>query len=293
MRVAVIDVGSNTMRLLVAAPAPAGVEAVFVDRAAVGLAEAIEERGWIPGEKVDEASAVARRFAGRARALDSGVIEVVVTAPGRQAVNADDLLVALQRSTGVVPRVLSAETEGRLAFAGAAVSWQGDGPVAVCDVGGGSTEVAIGDPDAAEPSVASFDIGSLRLTARLLDRDAPGAAAVDDARLAVRELLEPLDAFDRPAGALAVGGSARALRKLVGDRLDRDGLDQAIDLLARRSALKVARRNGIGERRSRTLLAGAVIIAEVQRRLGRPFAVAPGGLREGLSAELLARRAAA
>jgi exopolyphosphatase/pppGpp-phosphohydrolase len=97
----------------------------------------------------------------------------------------------------------------------------------------------------------------------------------------------------RPDAALAAGGSARALRKLVGWTLDEARLERSIEMLAGRSPSKITRKHGIEARRARTLLAGAVILAEVRALLGVPFEVARGGLREGLAAELLAELQAA
>jgi exopolyphosphatase / guanosine-5'-triphosphate,3'-diphosphate pyrophosphatase len=294
MRIGVIDVGSNTMRLLVAESGARGLVAVGEDRALVGLAEAIERRGWIPSEKLEEAAAAARGFASKARSLDCARLEMVVTAPGRQAVNAEDLLVALQAAAGTAPRVLSAEEEGRLAFVGAASSLADPADVlAVCDVGGGSTEMAVGAPGGASPWVASVDIGSLRLTERCLRGTAPGRRKVERAREEVRGLLSEVR-LPEPAGAgAAVGGSARALAKMTAGLLTAKGLRAAIDELTGRSAVKVARPYGIGERRAATLLAGAVILEGVQERLDLPLQVAQAGLREGLASELLAARAAA
>jgi|tagenome__1003787_1003787.scaffolds.fasta_scaffold20986969_4 exopolyphosphatase/guanosine-5'-triphosphate,3'-diphosphate pyrophosphatase len=294
MRIGVIDVGSNTMRLLVAAAARQGAESLLEDRAQVGLAAAIERFGWIPGEKIEEAAAAARGFAQKARAMDCSRVEMVVTAPGRQAVNAEDLIVALQRAAGVPARVLSAQEEGRLAFVGAAAALgRPSGTLAVCDVGGGSTELAVGEPGAASPWVASVDIGSLRLTERCLPGAAPGKRKVERARDEVAALLDGVVAPQRPASAVAVGGSARALRKVVGGELDSEQLACVIASLTGRAAAKVARAHGIGERRAATLLAGAVILEGFARTIDLPMAVVDGGLREGLALEVLAVQAAA
>jgi exopolyphosphatase/guanosine-5'-triphosphate,3'-diphosphate pyrophosphatase len=293
MRIGIVDVGSNTMRLLVAETAAGGVEPVHQDRSQVGLGAAIEHHGWIPAPKLAEAAECARQFAQQARALRCGDLRVVVTAPGRQSVNADDLVVELQRATGAVPRVLTAEDEGRYAYLGAAATLPGAAAtLAVCDVGGGSTEIAVGPSDGSPEWLASVDIGSLRLTSRLLERDAPGKGRVKAARAAVAELFASLEPPESDI-ALAVGGSARALRRIVEGPLSAKALDEIGDHLAKRSAVKVAAAHGIGDRRAATVLAGAVIRAEAARRVGRPFEVARAGLREGLAAEAIAERRAA
>jgi exopolyphosphatase/guanosine-5'-triphosphate,3'-diphosphate pyrophosphatase len=296
MKVGIIDVGSNTVRLLAAEPGKAGaVLALREERCQVGLGDVIERRGRIPSAKVSETAECARGYAKLARRLGCDRLEVVVTAPGRQSSNADVLLSALGEAVGVVPRVLSAESEGRLAYLGA-VSACGRLPdmVAVCDVGGGSTEIAFGASPLEPEWVDSIDTGSLRLTSRFFgDGDGGGsrdqvAAARDEVRRLLAEVEEP-----RPEAALATGGSARALRRMVGRTLATEQLERAIELLTGRPPAKVARKHGLELRRARTLLAGAVILAEVGAVLGVPFEVARGGMREGLAAELLAQLPAA
>ena len=154
--------------------------------------------GWIPDAKLAEAADCARQFASQARALRCGDLRVVVTAPGRQSVNADDLVIELQRATGAVPRVLSAEDEGRYAYLGAAATLPGaPATLAVCDVGGGSTEVAVGPSDGSPEWLASVDIGSLRLTSRMLEGDAPGKGRVKARGPRSAELFAGLDAAAR------------------------------------------------------------------------------------------------
>jgi exopolyphosphatase/guanosine-5'-triphosphate,3'-diphosphate pyrophosphatase len=293
VKVGIIDVGSNTVRLLAAETGRSGsVTALREERCQVGLGDVIERRGRIPETKLSETADCARGYAKLARRMGCDRLEVVVTAPGRQSTNAAALLRALGDAAGVTPRVLSAENEGRLAYLGA-VSAAGAQPAltAVCDVGGGSTEIAFGVSAADADWVDSIDTGSLRLTSRYFGSSS-GRSDVRAARAEVRTLLAELDE-PRPQAALATGGSARALRRLVGRTLGADELEQAIDLLTGRTPAKIARKHGIELRRARTLLAGAVILAEVNVKLGVPFEVARGGMREGLAAEMLAELAAA
>jgi exopolyphosphatase/guanosine-5'-triphosphate,3'-diphosphate pyrophosphatase len=161
----------------------------------------------------------------------------------------------------------------------------------VCDVGGGSTEIAFGDGCEEPEWVDSVDVGSLRLTSRFFADGSSTQAAVRAARLEVRAHLEPIGAVADVA--LAAGGSARGLRKLVGRRLGPHELVSALDLLTGRHPAKVARKHGLDPGRAQTLLAGAVILTEVQAMLNVPFEVARGGLREGLAWELLAQPQAA
>ena len=204
MRVAVIDVGSNTVRLLVATTKDGVVKPVHEERTAVGLARDIERSGRIPRAKIERAAKVARRYARAAVELRAAQVDILVTAPGRQSENADDLIDAISSSTGLPARALSAEEEGRLAFSGVVASLPAPpASIAVCDVGGGSTQMVFGTADG-PVWFRTLDIGSLRLAQRFLVDDLPGSRAqpVDaSVERAFSGLAPPL-----PRCAVATGG---------------------------------------------------------------------------------------
>ena len=144
MNVAVVDVGSNTIRLLVAARSPGGLDVVARGKRAVGLGADIERTGGVSAAKLAEATECVGGFAAEARRVGASALDVVVASPGRQAENADQLVHLLSRAAGVHARVLSRDEEARLAFDGALMSADPAGAVAVVDVGGGSTQIAVG-----------------------------------------------------------------------------------------------------------------------------------------------------
>jgi exopolyphosphatase / guanosine-5'-triphosphate,3'-diphosphate pyrophosphatase len=291
MNVAVIDVGSNTIRLLVT-HAATGVEALREEKAQLGLGVEIERTGTISGAKLEEAAAATSAYAALARRLGAERLDVIVTSPGRQCANAAALVAALSEAAGVRARVLSGEEEGRLAFEGALAATPVDAAsVGVCDVGGGSTQLVIGTPSS-PVWLRSLDIGSLRLATRLLERDPPGKRALATARDEVRAIFAGV-AAPLPQAALATGGTARALRKLVGRRLGSEELADALRILRKRPTAEVAAAYGLDLARARSLPAGALILAEVQRRLGVPLEVARAGLREGAALALAERAVAA
>jgi exopolyphosphatase/guanosine-5'-triphosphate,3'-diphosphate pyrophosphatase len=290
MPVGVIDVGSNTVRLHIATEG----EALHREKVMVRLGDAIERTGSIPPEKLKETAELIERFVREARDLGIDDLEVLVTSPGRQAANGPELISRLEAAAAGAPvRLLSAQEEGRLAFLGAVAGTSGAGRrlVAVCDVGGGSAQIAVGTRRDGLAWVRSVDIGSMRLTSRLLGDDPPGDAAVARAR---DEMDRMLSGFVPPAPetALAVGGSARALRSIVGNVLGADELHEVAGILARTPAADITELYGIEPQRVRTLAAGAVILEALQERLHVPLRVVRGGLREGAVLEL-ARRAEA
>jgi exopolyphosphatase/guanosine-5'-triphosphate,3'-diphosphate pyrophosphatase len=291
MRVAVIDIGSNTARLLVA-DVDGTLEPVREERTYLGLAADILRHGSVSQPKLDDAATVAGRYARLAARLDADDIAAVVTAPGRQGRASAELVAALTKAVGQPVSVLSAVDEGRFAFLGATARLEADGGiVAVCDVGGGSTELAVGTVLLGPAWIRSADIGSLRLTRLCLNADRAGKKAVDRARQVVER---ELDQFDAPQVdlALAVGGSARAAAKIAGRELGRDDLEDVVRLASRTPAAKLARVFGFDAARAETVLAGAVILSAVGERLGVPFRLGRGGLREGI-ALTLARDSAA
>jgi exopolyphosphatase/guanosine-5'-triphosphate,3'-diphosphate pyrophosphatase len=288
MRVAVIDVGSNTARLLVASVTPDGaVVPVAEEREYLRLGAEIERTGTIAEETIATAADTCRGFARQAAGLEARRAAVIVTAPGRQGAAGRDLIEALAEATSLPVRLLSGEDEGRLAYDGAVARATGELPevVGVVDVGGGSTEIAVGTPLLGAAWARSADLGSLRLTRAHLAHDPPTAAEIAAARGAVAHALKDLRP-PSPDLALAVGGSARALARVVGRRFDADDLGTAVKLLARRPAAKVVRSFGIGPERAETLLAGALLLAGASRALGTAFELGRGGVREGAALEL-------
>ena len=288
VRVAVVDVGSNTLRLLVAKASSGGRLATLTEeRSQLGLGEEIEIRGCISRRKLRAVTKTARFQLTRARKLDCHRVHVLITSPGRQSANAHELLAALHEAGAPTVRVLSAEEEAHLAWVGA-VSGATDLPdaIAVCDVGGGSTQIAVGTRAGGPNWARSYDVGSLRLTRRLLCDDPPPAAAIAAARVEASRHLSTVVA-PAPSVALATGGTARALRRVVGPSLDQLALETAVLTLAGRTRRAIAKEYRLDPHRARTLLAGTLLLTEAQRRLGVPLRVASGGVREGAAVALL------
>ncbi len=293
MRAAVLDIGSNTARLLVAEVRKGRIVPVREERYYLGLGAEILHHGSVGAAKLEEAADVTRMFAKLARKCRADEVDVIVTAPGRQAANPGELLATIARASGTVARILSAREEGELAYEGAlTLEDVGRRRVAVCDVGGGSTEIVVGD--GGQPSFwnTSVDLGSLRLTAACFEGDPPSAGAIAAAERLAADLFAQVEP-PRAELALAVGGSARALAKLVGPVFGEGELTQALALSGAKRSAKVARAFGVDEQRARVLPAGAIVLREVTRRLGRPLQLARGGLREAAVSRMLAEALAA
>ncbi|MGZ4399812.1 MAG: Ppx/GppA phosphatase family protein [Gaiellaceae bacterium] len=290
MRVGVIDVGANTVRLLVAERAAEGVRVVNEQRARLSLGAEIEARGALSPERIEQVAGCVRGYAQLARRLGVGRLNVLITSPGRQATNGDELAEALSRASRTQAEILSGDAEGELAYHGALADDTPEAKTLVCDVGGGSTQLVVGQAGTILWQV-SLEVGSLRLTRRhRLARKAPGEG-IAAARSELRRLFGRirLPEVDR---ALATGGTARALAGICGQEMSETGLSEAIARIAAVSPSKLSGAYPVGRWRAERLLAGALIFAEVQERASAPLRVASGGIREGAILALLERVAA-
>lgn len=289
--IGVVDVGSNTVRLLVSARG----KPVLALRENPGLGACIEREGTIPTDKLAETALYARRFVEAAAAAGASDVDVLITSPGRQAANGAELRDVIAAATGAEVRILSAREEGRLAFVGAleSVSVPARRRMAVVDVGGGSAQVVVGSERDGITWSGTIDLGSRRLASRMLrgselpqDDDLAAARAEVDALLAELEI---------PAvrAALAVGGTARALKRIAGGRLGDGEFDRALSMFRSTPPAKLVRRYDVSPERAEILAAGTTILAAIQDRLDVPLRVVRSGLREGAIGELERRRKAA
>lgn len=274
MRIGVIDIGSNTIRLLVADVRGSEVVQVDKERVRLSLGEEIEKLGGVSQTSIATAAQAVRKLSIIARRHGVETLDIFLTAPGRQSDNAAALIAALQRAAEHPVRVLSKDEEGRLAYAGAVATSDIKLPprIAVVDVGGASTEIAVGNPARHPEWVASVDLGSVRLTAR--------AEGLEQQRVEARRAFAHLDPPPIEL-ALTVGGSARAARRLVGPWLGDAEFAEAFRLLETMAPSAISRRFGIHRARVRIAPAGVVLLETVHELLGVPLHVCSGGIREG------------
>ena len=290
MACACIDIGSNTTRLLVAdrAGGEGGLRELMAQRAFTRIGKSIGGKKLIPAAKIAETAGVVASQARMAREMGAEHIEAVATAAIRKAANRDELAAAVEREAGVPLRVLSEEDEARLSFVGAtrSLAMPPRDTVAVVDVGGGSTEIAVGTMGGGVEWWASLPIGSGLLSDGYLRSDPPGADELERARLHAEGAFEGLNP-PPSTEAVAVGGSATSLRRLVGAELRHDALERSIRILATTPVAEVARRFDLAPERVRLLPGGILIFDALSQRLGRSLQIAAGGLREGVILEAL------
>jgi len=275
-RIAAIDIGTVTTRVLVADVSAAGVEELTRRSRITHLGEGWTSTGRLSEQAMDRVAACVAAFAEEARDLGASEIVAVATSAARDAENSADLLERLE-ATGVRPEVISGSREAYLTFLGATLDLGGDATL-VLDVGGGSTELVLGSRDedglTTIESSRSIDIGSRRVTELFLHADPSTRAELDAAREHVTAALRPyFDALrTKPREMIAVAGAATSLvaielgldpydpTRVHGYRLGGHTIADAREELA---ALTLEQRRqvvGLEPDRAGVIVAGALII---------------------------------
>ena len=289
MRRACIDIGSNTTRLLVAEAADGQLRELLQQRAFTHIGKGRKRDDRIDEEKIAEVAGVVATQVRLAEELGTLELRAVATAAIRLSANGDELVAAIRDAAGVDVHILSGDEEARLAFVGATRTLGHDPPgeVGVVDVGGGSSELALGTVPGGVRWSASFRVGSGYLADAYLRSDPPSIGELNSVRQHVDGVFEGLE-VDTPVLGVAVGGSATSLRRLVGAVLEHETLERGIRVLASNSIDEVARRFELEPERVRLLPAGILILEAAADRLGVPLQIGRGGLREGVVLEMMA-----
>ena len=285
-RLGCIDIGSNTTRLLVADRTGAKLTWVHQERAFTHIGQTLLTEGRLTPAKVREVADVVRDQLGSARAHGAHAVRLVATAAIRRAHNGPELVDAVRAATGHQIEILSDQEEARLAFVGVAGTLEDwpEGLLGVVDVGGGSSELVVGERPDRIRWWASLPLGSAALSGPGVCADPPTAEDLDRSRARIAAEIAPLDVL-RPATAVAAGGSATSLGRLVGPVLDASTLHRALDLLTRSPAAEVADQFQIDPERARLLPAGLLILEAAAIAFGVPLHVGRGGIREGVLLE--------
>jgi exopolyphosphatase / guanosine-5'-triphosphate,3'-diphosphate pyrophosphatase len=288
---ACIDIGSNTTRLLVADAGNGHLRELVSQRAFTRIGKSLLDGGAIPEEKITETAEVVATQARIAREVGAEHVIALATAAIRNAPNRDRLSAAITDAGGMELSVLSGEEEARLSFVGATRTLlaPAEGMIAVIDVGGGSTEIAVGEADGRMTWCESFRIGSGFLADSYLRSDPPSVDELEKLRTHVEGVFEGLEP---PAAqsAVAVGGTATSLRRLVGAELAHETLERGIRVLSQTPISEVAQRFELDPVRVRLLPAGILVLEAISDLLGLPLRIARGGLREGALLELVEGR---
>jgi exopolyphosphatase/guanosine-5'-triphosphate,3'-diphosphate pyrophosphatase len=303
-RFATVDVGTNSVLLLVAERGGGGFVSVDEALEITRLGKGVDRTRRLAPEAIEATVAAVARFAARARGLGVADLVVTATSAARDATNGAEFFARAREAAGVEIEVLPGDVEAELSFE---ASWRDFGApgvtLAVLDVGGGSTEVVLGTAtqrrDATSASTLtfrhSFDVGAVRLTERHLPSDPPTSSELTALRADLARELAPVPRA--PPGARLVG-VAGTVTTLAAIELGLDGWDGRLvhgramrttslrALADRLAAMPLAERlrvKGLPEKRADTIVAGAEIVLAAAERLGVDHVVASDkGVRWGL-----------
>jgi exopolyphosphatase/guanosine-5'-triphosphate,3'-diphosphate pyrophosphatase len=281
---AALDIGSNSIHLLVAQRGPDGAPRPLLDVShQAGIGGIVDATGMLGPELRREILGTLDDYLEQARGRGAGPLALLGTEALRMATDASGLAADVMLRTGLVLMVIDRTTEGLLTLLGVA---EGKVPrsLAVVDIGGGSTEVTVATPDG-PPVVGIIPVGSARLAARHIRHDPVTEAEVAALRAAAREHVADLE-MPRAVRGIVAGGSGTNLSRLLGrprsTPIDRDAIEQAFRLLRSHPAEVLAARTGLTVRRVGQLAAGSAIGEALFERLGLDVAeVSDASLREG------------
>src|SRR5215469_8959004 len=238
MRVAAIDCGTNSLRLLVADVDPAAGSLADVDRRLelVRLGQGVDATGRLAPEALARTLRVLRSYAAIIEAAGVSAVRMAATSATRDAANAGEFVAGVRAVLGIEPEVLSGEEEARLSFTGATAELAGHaaGPYLVADIGGGSTEFVLGDAAAAgevpgtgpgPADAVSVNIGCVRMTERHLRGDPPASAEVAAARADIDAALDVVEAKIPVTAARTLVGLAGSVTTVAALAMGLDGYD--------------------------------------------------------------------
>lgn len=282
MRIAAIDIGTVTTRLLVADVTADGIHEVERSTDITHVGEGLTTTGRLAEDAMQRVADTIARYKERIGALGVERTTAYATSASRDAENAGDFLDMLE-SAGIRPEIVTGSTEARLAFAGATYEFEGEG-ILVADLGGGSTELVLGDVSVEDgqrirdvEASRSIDVGSKRVTELFLASDPPSAMELEEARTFVTREMRPY--FDglrtRPRMGVALAGTATTLsaikqelavydaEKVHGSCLTGSDLSDMLEMLA---ALPLEKRKqivGLDPGRAPVIVAGTLILETV------------------------------
>ncbi|MEX0754614.1 MAG: DUF501 domain-containing protein [Actinomycetota bacterium] len=290
-RVAAIDQGTNSIRLFVAEPRPGATAPGLVgelarDMTITRLGAGVDATGRLEPDALRRTVVVLATYCRRARALGARRIRVAATSAVRDAENRDEFAAAVREHAGSELEIITGEQEAGLSFLGAVHGLReevpdAEPPYAVLDIGGGSTELVVGE---AAPSAAiSTQTGSVRLTERHVRSDPP---TVDEIRAIEADVAEHLETaagsvpVESASTLIVVGGTATTLKAMELDlprydpeilhrtRLDRESVEHLLERLARMTGDERDALPFMAPGRGDVIVAGAVILELVMQRFG-------------------------
>lgn len=307
-RVGAIDCGTNSIRLLIAEERDGrGLTDLVRDLEIVRLGQGVDATGELHPDALARTFAAAERYAEQLRSygVQPELTRLVATSATRDANNVEDFYAGMIARLGVRPEIVSGVEEAQLSFTGAlsGVAVASDGPVLVMDIGGGSTELVVGDGTGRIAHAVSLDIGSVRLTERF---GLVGPLTTEARQAAVTYVDGLLDQLGWPGGllgqigtwigvagtvttmsALKLGLTSYDRSKVHGSILTRAEIAGLSNRLATLTTEEI-HDLGVPAGRADVIPAGSLIADRVAHRVGRAMIVSESDILDGIALSLLA-----
>jgi exopolyphosphatase/guanosine-5'-triphosphate,3'-diphosphate pyrophosphatase len=268
--VAVIDIGTNTTRLLVAEVVYGKVVELERRTTITRLGQGVDATGRLSNEAMDRVASAIAEYREVIDRLHAEPIVAVATSAMRDSANGPDFHDHLKAAYGVDARTISGDEEARLTFLGTTAGRRADRELVVIDIGGGSTEYVAGRAGDDPRFHTSTQMGSVRFTERFLKRDPPNRDELQELTEAIRQTVPDVTAEH----AIAVAGTATSLaaidgaEEVQGYRLSLESCERIAEMLAGKPLADRREVPGLHPDRAPTIVAGALILTESIRSLG-------------------------
>jgi exopolyphosphatase/guanosine-5'-triphosphate,3'-diphosphate pyrophosphatase len=299
-RVAAIDCGTNSVRLLVSEDGRSTLERLMrITR----LGQGVDRSGRLDPDAVDRTVAVLREYRDVMDRFEVDRVRMTATSAARDAANRDDFFAAAEAAVGVRPELLSGEEEGRLSFLGATAELDpADGPFLVFDIGGGSTEFTYGTTES--EATVSTDMGCVRITEAWLHGDPPTAVELSQALSiigihlddVVREIPQATEAATyvglagtvSTAAAVELGLVTYDRDRIHHSRLSKAAVEDVFRTLATEPLAERIHNPGLERERADVIVGGMCVFVGVMRRLGiAECLVSESDILDGLAMSLV------
>lgn len=272
-RVAAVDIGTNSTRLLVADVADGRVDEVIRLLQITRLGEGVDATATLKDTAMARVHSTLAGFRDRARGLGAEIVLATATSAVRDASNGQDFLTSIEEQHGFATRLLSGDEEAEMTLRGVTSDRSIEPGTLLVDIGGGSTELVLGGPGGVDHAT-SLQLGCVRLTERFLNDDPPTAEQVEACAAHVRSLLPTL----QPARAIGVAGTVTTLagldlelerydaRRIHGHILTRVSVERELGRLAAATLEERERLLHIEPARAPVIVGGAIALLEILSR---------------------------
>jgi exopolyphosphatase/guanosine-5'-triphosphate,3'-diphosphate pyrophosphatase len=302
-RIAVIDVGTNSVKVSIADSEPNGSIEIIAEETIISrLGEGVDKNGSLKQEAMERTLSAIEHLVDKAKELDTRSIAAIGTSALRDASNGIDFLLKVKENTGVALEIIAGQREAELAYKAVmsdpAFRASDDNPVVVFDTGGGSTEVNIAQAGEIQYH-HSFNIGAVRLTERHFHSDPPSLESIEVAKNQASDLFSQISFAGPAPSIIGIGGTVTNTASVIigvsgqahGVSLKRNKIEETLKALASVNLEERKKTPGLDPARADVIIGGIVVVLSLLDRFeATQMRVSSKGLRYGLLSELAAQK---